>query len=147
MINIVDELTPLVPYSNGKIFSNKTPPKTKNLLNIKKRLLKLKKKNNSEALCQRMKSLDKEIKHSLSLEKTKHVRQGILPGNSKILWNSVKKAKDIDINSIPEDHSINQIPINSNELPHAFADFFSNKVKKIVTECKVDNNVYNGKRK
>ena len=147
MINIVDELTPLVPYSNGNFFSNKTPPKIKNLLNIKKRLLKLKKKNCSEALCQKLKSLDKEIKHSLSFEKTKHVRQGILPGNSKTLWNSVKKAKNMNINSLPEDLTINQIPINLNELPDAFADFFSNKVKKIVTECKVDNNVYNGKRK
>ena len=80
-------------------------------------------------------------------QKTKNVRKGIIPGNSKSLWNAVKKAKDLNFNSIPENMTLNSNNIPIHELPDSFADFFVNKVKTITNECKIDNFVYNGTRK
>ena len=42
---------------------------------------------------------------------------------------------------------INNLPINNNELPDVFAEFFMQKTAKIVAETKIYDEVYNEKRK
>ena len=58
-----------------------------------------------------------------------------------------KKAKDANLDSLPKDLTLNQVPVKSDELQVVFAEFFSNKVKKIVSECKIASGIYNGKPK
>ena len=147
MINIVDELTPLVPFCNESIKNSSVPKNVKNLINMKKRFLKILKTKQRPDLQIKIKALNKEIKFNLKNLKTKKVRQGIIPGNSKTLWNAVKKAKDLNISSIPDKLTLNSVQINTLDVPDAFAEFFSNKIKDITQDCEVDSNVYNGKRK
>ena len=42
--------------------------------------------------------------------------------------------------------SVNDSIINTTDLPQVFADFFEQKVKKILETTKVDPAVYNGKQ-
>ena len=52
------------------------------------------------------------------------VRRGILPGNSKTLWDAVKIAKDQNTPTLPENMSVNEIKINNYNLPTEFAKIF-----------------------
>ena len=70
-----------------------------------------------------------------------------MPGNSKSLWTAVKKAKNVNINSLPENLTLNSIKINNNDLPDTFAEFFTTKVKNITAECKIDRMSTTGKIK
>ena len=71
----------------------------------------------------------------------------IVPGNSKSLWNAVNLAKDINPNKIPPQMKHEGTLILNSDLSDAFADFFDMKVKNIVTSCKVEDDVYNGRKK
>ena len=75
------------------------------------------------------------------------LRRSLIPGNSKSLWNAVSLAKDINPNQIPTAMNYNGRNILPVDISETFASFFDNKVKAIVESCKVDDNVYNGKRK
>ena len=81
------------------------------------------------------------------MQKSNEIRRGIIPGNSKSLWNAVKKAKNLNVSQLPDNLTLNSTKIQEHALPDTFAEFFSNKVKTIVNECKIDSSVYNGTRK
>ena len=81
------------------------------------------------------------------MNKTKRVRLGILPGNSKSLWTSVKIAKDLNIQKIPEKMKLNGADVDNVDIPDKFASFFKDKITNFVNESRIDNNVYNGTRK
>ena len=147
MINVIDELAPLTPFVNDQITKNVDCPQLKNLLNRKKRLLRRKRTHDNLEINLSLKSLSKDIRQILKTKKTKYVRRGIIPGNSKSLWTAVKKAKDQNINHLPTDLTLNNEPINCRETADSFAKFFKNKVQSIISECSVDNNVYNGNQK
>ena len=70
-----------------------------------------------------------------------------MPGNTKSLWNVFNLAKDINLNTIPQNMTENNIDIVPYDLSHAFAQFFDKKVKSIVETCRVENNVYNSLKK
>ena len=78
--------------------------KIKTKINKRARLLKNCNKNptTTPVIKQKIKDLNKEIKTFFNEAKTKNVRNCIKPGNSKTLWDAVNKAKDCNINSIPE---------------------------------------------
>ena len=84
-----------------------------------------------------------EIKQS----KRCSLRRSLIPGNSKSLWNAVSLAKDINPNQIPTSMNYNGRNLKPTEISETFACFFDDKVKAIVESCRVDNDVYNGKRK
>ena len=88
-----------------------------------------------------------EIKHQFAKLKTNSIRKSILPGNSKSLWDAVKKAKDINNPKLPPKMTLNNIEIPNSELPDTFANFFKNKVDSIVNAQVVDDSVHNGHRK
>ena len=145
LINIVDDIVPLVPFVDNSI-KEKLSPKLKNLLNQKKRLLKKRNHitfNGHLAL----KAISKNIRSQIKYDKIQNVRRGIIPGNSKSLWHAVKKSKDINLTNLPDTLTLNGQKINEIDLPDAFAEFFSKKVKTIVNDCVVDDSVYNGSKK
>ena len=80
-------------------------------------------------------------------QKQTQVRRGILPGNSKSLWDSVKIAKGINIPSLLDNMSLNDNLIKNNDLPEAFANFFENKITQITSNTQISNNVYNRTKK
>ena len=146
-MEIVDEIAPLTTFVNGDVSGSNLSPKLKALINKKKRLLNKKRSNSNFKDHLLLKNISSEIKFNLKLNKTSLVRRGILPGNSKSLWTAVKKAKGLNVTQLPETLTLNSLTIPNDNLPDSFADFFSNKVKNIVNECNIDQNVYNGTRK
>ena len=52
-------------------------------------------------LKKRVKNLNAEIRGHFYTEKKKSIRQKIIPGNSKSLWNAVKTSKDIGTSALP----------------------------------------------
>ena len=145
LINVVDDIVPLVPFVDNSV-KEKMSPKLKNLFNQKKRLLKKRNLNNFNSHLA-LKTISKNIRSQIKIEKISKIRRGIIPGNSKSLWNAVKKSKDINHNNLPDTMTLNEQKINERDLPDVFAEFFSNKVKTIVNNCAVKDSVYNGIRK
>jgi hypothetical protein len=76
----------------------------------------------------------------------KYDERGILPGNSKSLWKSVYIAKDTNTDNLPPKMFLNNVYITNNQLSDVFAEFFDSKIKSIIRNVKVENNVYNGKK-
>jgi hypothetical protein len=103
--------------------------------------------NNPNSTRQAIKDLNKEIKSFYLKIKSNSVRKGILPGNSKSLWDAVNKAKDTNTNPMPDVLFENNQKLNKIEHATAFANFFSNKVNSIINQTVIEPNVYNGKKK
>ena len=147
LIEIVDALVPVEKITPSESLSK--PPRTiKSKINRRNRLIKTLKRNNNsnESRCE-LKILNKEIKRFFYEQKAKQVRKGIIPGNSKSLWDAVKTAKDININSLPEVlyKDNNSIPLG--ERSNVFAKHFFDKVNSITATTQISNEVYNGNRK
>ena len=95
----------------------------------------------------KIKDLNIEIKNFFTSQKRLAVRRGITPGNTLSLWSAVKIAKDINVTGLPGVMYLNNIKIPNIILAQKFADFFENKVKTIISEVEISNDVYNGKQK
>ena len=149
LIDIIDEIAPLVPFSNNQTVKSLKPSNTiKRKLNLRKKLLKRQQNNPTNEIRDRIKNLNVEIKlHYLNMKRN-NMQRMIIPGNSKSLWSAVKISKNINIAKIPENLYLNNIEVQKEDVPDAFATHFVNKIENIVRECKIDNeNVYNGKQK
>ena len=144
---IIDELAPLVDFTNNTKVEANPPVKIKSKINLRKKLLIRLKRSPTPELKLRVKNLNIEIRSFYLNQKKSAVQRSIIPGNSKSLWNAVKVAKNTNVSKLPPIMSLNGQTIPENELPDAFAEYFKNKIEKIMTETKVDENVYNGKRK
>ena len=70
-----------------------------------------------------------------------------MQGNSRSLWSAVKIAKDTGTNDIPQNMSYNGVVVAGNEVAESFAQFFENKVSKIVNSSQIYQNVYNRRTK
>ena len=148
MISVIDKLCPMEQFvANNTIASLKIPPTVKNKLNLRKRLLKRLKVTKDELIKLRINQLNIEIKNHFYAVKRKSIRQGLIPGNNKTLWDSVKIAKDLNINKLPETMTLNNVSVKSENLPDEFASYFKMKIETIVHESNICNNVYNGQRK
>ena len=75
------------------------------------------------------------------------MRKGILPGNSRSLWSAVNISKDIRSSEIPINMYYNEEKILEKEVANCFANYFDEKVDKIVKDQNIDPNVYNGNTK
>jgi hypothetical protein len=64
-----------------------------------------------------------------------------------LLWDVVKIAKDANVSKLPKVMYNNGIAIQEVDLPHTFASFFRRKIKDIVDEVRIDDQVYNGGQK
>ena len=145
------EITDLIaPLENQNHFNNSThaPPHIKNKINKRNRLSKkLKSHLNPNSIRNEIKSLNKDIKSFFHKTKAKSIRKTIIPGNSKSLWDAVKKAKDLNTQNLPDTLFLNKIKQNPSKHASTFADFFSNKVKTITNQTNIDPGVYNGFKK
>jgi hypothetical protein len=147
IVEIVDELAPLVPFINNSICSSTIPVLIKNKLNIRKRLLRSIKRNPSNEKKLRIKNLNIEIRNYYYGKTRSKVRRGILPGNSKSLWDAVKIAKNKGVEVIPQVLYLNQQEIKKENSQDVFAGFFDNKIRAIINSSNINEEVYNGKRK
>ena len=87
LINVIDKIAPVCKFEDN-IVKVTVPGHIKNKLNLRKRLLKKRKNYPSPELKARIANLNFEIRsHFFSITRYK-VRKGIIPGNSKTLWQS-----------------------------------------------------------
>ena len=148
LIEITDIIAPLQIQQTKNHKNNHAPPHIKNKINKRNRLTKkLKSHLNPTSIRNEIKSLNKDIKSYFHKIQAKNVCKSIIPGNSKSLWDAVKKAKDLNIDNLPETLFLNKIKQNPKDNASTFANFFSNKVKTIVNQTQIDPGVYNGVRK
>ena len=75
------------------------------------------------------------------------IKNKIANGSTEGLWKAVKIAKNVPTNSLPNNLTLNNTPVPTNNLSNAFAGFFSNKIEIIKTELNINHVVYNGKNK
>jgi hypothetical protein len=128
LINIIDKLAPLTPFTkSSKIDPKSTPNVVKRKINLRRKLLNKQKSNHSNILRDRIANLNYEIKLHFETLKSNSVRKKIIPGNTKTLWDAVKIAKNINIPTIPNNMTLNNNPIQFADLPDVFADFFMKK--------------------
>jgi exonuclease III len=148
LINITESLAPIeVVNSKIKPSKNNTSPHIKRKIQLRRKLLNKANTNPTNANRDRIKQLNIEIKKHISQLKSNSIRKNIIPGNSKSLWDAVKKAKDINTPKLPSKMNVQNIEILNPELPDAFADFFEAKVNNIVNEQLITDSVHNGHRK
>ena len=149
LIDIIDTLAPLekIEIKPFKKHPKNVNPNVKRKLSLRRRLLCNLKSNPSNALRDRIKNLNCEIKTHFRGCKKLEIRQKIVPGNSKSLWDAVKIAKNVNKPNLPPKLSLNDVEIAPSDLPDTFADFKKNKVHNIVQEQVINNEVYNGVRK
>ena len=113
LLTVIDNLIPITAFTNNQTAaSNITPTIIKRKINLRKRLLKKLKHNPDTETKIRIKNLATEIKQHYNNTKRKKVRQGIIPGNSKTLWDSVRIAKDQNIEFLNVNYFYTEIKIN-----------------------------------
>ena len=134
-------------FINISIVVEKPDKVVKNKINKRNRLLKQFKLNPNVALKEIISNLNYEIKSHFFAKQKFKVRKNILPNNSKSLWQAVKKAKNECPYSFPPNMIFNGNRITGAEISECFAEFFDKKVLGIVESTKVDQGVYNGRRK
>ena len=133
MINVIDKLAPLKPYMKlSKIEPKSTPNVIKCKINLRRKLLNKQKNNHSNILRDRIANLNFEIKLHFATLKSNSIRKKIIPGNSKTLWDAVKIAKNVNIPTIPNNMTLNNNPIQNDDILNVFADFFHEKENKKV---------------
>ena len=148
LVEIVDKIAPLELQQTNVSNTFKAPPNVKNKINKRNRLKKkLSTHPDPNCIRQEIKTLNKEIKSYFHKLKSKNVRKGIVPGNSKSLWDAVKKAKDLNVKNLPDILFKNKIKLSEQDHAAAFANFFSTKVNTIVNETQIEPGVYNGVNK
>ena len=148
LLNITESLAPYEPIKhNTKHFKQATSVHIKRKINLRRKLLNKLKNDPSNNNRDRIKLLNTEIRTHFNQLKSDSIRKTIIPGNSKSLWDAVKKAKNLNTPKLPSKMSHASVEILNSDLPDAFADFFESKVNSIVTEQLVDDSVHNGYRK
>ena len=146
LVRIIDEIAPMATF-HGNVIKEKAPKAIKNKINKRNRLLKSFRENPSSDLKKSIKQLNCEIKMHYFGAKKMAVRKGILPGNSKSLWQAVKVAKNQGQPFIPQNMQLNNLPVSSHEISEEFASFFESKVNGIVSNTAINHEVHNGYRK
>ena len=147
LINIIDEIAPLVEYSNEIPVNEILPALINRKLNKRKKLLKINKTRKSPVLSIEIKELNREIKEHFDQKRSSMIKNKIANGSTEGLWKAVKIAKNVPTNSLPNNLTLNNTPVPTNNLSNAFAGFFSNKIEIIKTELNINHVVYNGKNK
>ena len=67
--------------------------------------------------------------------------------NSRSHWSAVKIAKDKGLDDIPNNMFYKDTKVPGGEVANCFANYFEEKVEKIVKSAIIDPMVYNGKTK
>ena len=147
LIRTTDKLAPLSEHlDNVSAKSQEIPKIIKRKMRKRKDLLRKMKEDPSEELRKRVKNLNIEIKNHFTMNKRHRVRKGIVPGNSRSLWKAVSIAKDINSNEIPKEMFIEGNRVCVDEVAESFATHFEDKISRLTSEIRIDQNVFNGTR-
>ena len=147
LLRVVDDLVPLSCFSDKISTKNSLPDSVRNKINRRKRLLRRFKVEKSPIIKSQITMLNKDIKkYYYNLQSCK-VRKLIKPGDTKSLWMAVKMAKDTNQDNLPKTMYENGTLINQDDYADRFATFFDNKIRRLIDQTNMDDNVYNGYRK
>ena len=136
----------LVPLEEKTIRNNVYEnQKISDLKRKRKNLYKNAKRRQNIDLFVRCKLLSKRIREVKSNSKRKKIRRMILEGGAQGLWQGYKLAEDKPRESLPSSMfcSTNEFSSDASKA-QAFANFFTDKVKKITTETGVNPDIDNG---
>ena len=147
LINVIDEIVPMKPMLNNVQGRDSIPRPIKLKINQRKRLLFAFKKDKNPATKLRIKELDKAIKCFFTQSRTKRVRKMIVPGSTNSLWNAVKAAKNVNVTNLPKTMFLQNEKINADQVPDQFANHFDAKIRNILENVSINDEVYNGIKK
>ena len=148
LVQIADELAPITVYCNNSIAGkSKKNPHINRMLNRRKKLLKREKNLRTQVINEEIKALNLKIRQFFTQNKRNFICSKIKTGDSKSLWHAVKAAKDIPVINMPKSMTLNDLQIPERDLPNTFADFFKNKITRLVESAQINSTVYNGKNK
>ena len=147
LVDVVDGIAPLEKMGTNNPQEKNLPRNIKNKINKRDRLLKKTIANGSPARKLELKDLNKQIKFYFHVTKSKSIRRGILPGNSKSLWDAVKIASDKNVTRLPNNLFLNGESVSDGHVASSFANFFNKKVDDITKATSICPEVYNGHQK
>ena len=144
LVNIVDKL---IPYKEiNQINIKEDNPQLRRLINQKRsKMRKWKRTKRKEDLLD-VKAMNVKIRNMIYNTRRDKIRRGIIPSNTKSLWDAVKMAKEEEISPIPNEMTLGMKNYYGDQIPEAFAQHFTDKVATIRETCKSDDEVYNGTR-
>ena len=145
LINVIDKLAPMFDKkSSTKVAS--VPAYIKNKLNVRKRLLCRFKLRKEIVVKSQIDVLNRELKKYFRDLKAHNVKKVIQPGSTKTLWQAVNIAKDTCNSTLPKTLYDGEAEVHQDEVANAFASYFDNKIKNVLEEVTIDENVYNGRK-
>ena len=144
---VIDKIVPYNEFHNNNVCNTPPPRRIITLQNARKKYLSKFKVNPSSLNKTKLRQVDTEIKLFYHSSKSKKVRRGIIPGNSKSLWSAVRIAKDQNVPTFPSTILMNGVPINDKIVPDSVAMFFDNKVRGLIRDADINEDVYNGRHK
>ena len=130
--------------SSTKVAS--VPAYIKNKLNVRKRLLCRFKLRKEIVVKSQIDVLNRELKKYFRDLKAHNVKKVIQPGSTKTLWQAVNIAKDTCNSTLPKTLYDGEAEVHQDEVANAFASYFDNKIKNVLEEVTIDENVYNGRK-
>ena len=143
---ILDDLCPILKVKSG-VDKSLISPKLIKLTQKRKLLYNKFKKSRTTSNKNELKSIEKKIRSTLRDERVRKIRTKINPNDHSSLWKAVKVAKNISIIEMPQTIVYNNQPASTDqEKAHMMMDFFDTKIKNIVKNLKISQNVNNGKR-
>jgi hypothetical protein len=143
-------LETLIPFEEIKVRNNNfsEPLWLSDMKRKRKNLFKNARRRESTRLFERCRKMDQKIRREEQKSNKKKIRNKILQGGQRGLWDAVKMAQNKPQNQIPEKMIYNDQELETDgSLAQGFADFFKQKVKKITESTKIEQNVFNGTTK
>ena len=147
LLTVIDNLIPvqMITEKEKRIFEAE---EVRLLRKKRKNIFRNARRRESARLLTRCRDLDKKIR-IMSFRKQKNkIRENILSGNQKSLWEAVKIARNVPQERFPSIiRDGNEKAEKPTDQAQMFASFFNKKINKIVEETSVSENVFNGVKK
>ena len=143
-------LESLIPFEEKKIRNNNytEPQWLSEMKRKRKNLFKNARRRKSANLFLRCKQMDRKIRSEEQKISNKRIRNTILKGGQKGLWDGVKLAQNKPYSQIPREMSCGEESFEKDEeIAQGFADYFINKVNNIANSAGVRESVFNGSKK
>lgn len=143
-------LNTLIPFEEKKVRNHtfSEPPWLSDLKRKRKNLFKNARRRKNADLFTRCRKMDEKIKKQERKCDRKRIRNKVLRGGQKGLWDAVKLAQNKHQNQLPREMKLGDAIFgNDQDIAEGFADFFKEKVDTIIQETLIDQNVFNGSKK
>ena len=97
---------------------------------------------------ERCSEMDRNIRKEEKKNGKKQIRNTVLRGGQKGLWDAVKQAQNKPRTQTPKEMTWGNVNFNRDEdLAQGFAEFFNKKVEDIVSSTEINLAVFNGSNK